>query len=114
MTDNRLTEQLWKAIVPALPPGLTAKDLVKFFHRSRNLVLKRCHQAGYQPTSERLFCLPAWTRGVDWSQTNIAISRQVGKTRERVRQMRRQLGKPRVCPLCQKANGEEAHARQKS
>jgi hypothetical protein len=91
--------EVWTRLVEALPAGLTVSRAAKIFRRSFQVTRRRLLENGYEPRPERkkrVFPTPEWVLKADWKQPNIDIARKHGMCRERVRQWRLKLHKPKV------------------
>jgi hypothetical protein len=103
----------WKELIESLPTGLTQPQAANRLRRAVGAVRYWIKQLGYKHADGR--CI-AWTEArkqarrkvshslIDWKQTNVAIAKQHGLSRERVRQIRSALKLAKV-------NGRKRHAR---
>lgn len=105
MSIRQHNSDTWKATIRSLPPGLSltqaAQHLDKPFGSVRHWIMR----LGYKFTDGRSLCWPESRKRkcrtldpaqVDWSQTNIAIAKQFGVSRERVRQIRQAMNIKKV------------------
>lgn len=86
----------WPRLIEALPPNLTVDEVSQIFRRSANLVRRRLREHKYRYRTERKLVIPEWVAKADWSRSNSEIGAEANKSRERVRQWRNILGKPKV------------------
>lgn len=93
---NGMQDTLWPRVIGALPAGLTVGQTAKFFRRSEKLMYRRLKAAGYKPSSTPRLKFPNWVNIADWGLPNIVLAEAFGVSRERVRQVRKILGKPLV------------------
>lgn len=92
--------ELYSDLVRSLPPGLSQIEVARRIglpYQSARQVIARCKyksadgRAFSQNTKRRLMA-----EQCDWKRSNADLAREFGVSRERVRQMRDQLGKPFV------------------
>jgi hypothetical protein len=78
-----------------LPPNLTVRQVMRQLKIPLSTASNWIRQSGY--AFQRLGVSFRWN-DVDWSQTNRTIAKAMGVTAERARQVRAELGKPRLRP----------------
>lgn len=95
----------WKQFVDRLPAGLSQSAAARYLDVKPTTLRYWLLQLGYRFRDGRAL---SWTetrrrkrmtlfaKDVDWSQPNIAIARQHNVSRERVRQVRKQLNLKKV------------------
>lgn len=83
-------------MIRALPAGLKVEQAARVFRRSYTLTRRRLVANGYAFREARKYEPPAWALKADWSLPNVDIARKYKLTRERVRQFRKKLKKPKV------------------
>ena len=89
----------WIKLVNSLPPGLSQLDAARYLSRKGSTVrywlLKLRYRnrdgRGHWPESRRREWRTIDPSAVDWKQPNVAIAAKHGVSRERVRQLRRDL-----------------------
>lgn len=98
-------DALWRSLIGKLPPGLTVKQATAYLSRPYTQVRRWIKRYKYEHADGRAVM---WTEKrrrkrrriaperVDWTMPNVVISRITGVTRERVRQIRNELGLPKV------------------
>jgi hypothetical protein len=91
-----MKENIWPNMIAALPHGMTLEQVAMFFRRSENLMRRRLIEAGYVVRKIRATGVPNWAKSLDWKQPNVDLAEKLGVSRERVRQIRKAMGKPRV------------------
>lgn len=91
-----MTQTLWKQLIQALPKGKPAEWVASIFRRDPVTVRRILIKHGYELPKKRKYQLPEWVCRVDWKQTNAEIAKKFKISRERVRQFRKKLGKPKV------------------
>ncbi len=78
-----------------MPPGLTLTELATRLGCSRADARSRVALFGYQLAKpDKIRAEYDW-KSVNWEKPDALIASETGITRERIRQVRRQLGKPR-------------------
>jgi len=87
---------LWKRLFAALPPNLTLDQACRIFRRSPCVVRRYVKATGYPLKRRAKYAIPEWAEQADWSRPNIEIAQQFRITRERVRQFRKKLNKPKI------------------
>ncbi len=89
----------WKKLIRTIPRRSTYEEaaalLGQSYHMTRYWMIRfgkkaRRKNNGLRPETRRL-CKKA-----DWSKSNIVIAAEFGVTRERIRQIRERIGKPKV------------------
>lgn len=91
-----LIERTWKRLFAALPKGLTTNEIKRRLGKPLRTVQYWVARLGYKAADPKGWIMRRqrhakhrrWKR-VDWSKTNIAIAKQLGISREAVRQMRK-------------------------
>jgi len=86
---------LWFGRLSALPPGLDLASLARAFRAAKPTVHKWAHLFDYPLNDSRRRAGPRerWD-AVDWTQRDSEIARELGVSRERVRQVRQSRGLP--------------------
>jgi hypothetical protein len=89
----------WVKLVRSIPPGMSQLDAARYLNRKGSTVRYWLLKLKYRDSDGRRH----WPErrkekfrtinphAVDWKQTNVAIAKQHGVSRERVRQLRRDL-----------------------
>jgi hypothetical protein len=99
-TVSGMRKELWSAllkpVVSHLGKRLTVKRVSGILNQPESLVKKRLIENGYVPHTPRKYRIPDWVLKANWDLPNIAIAQKYKMTRERVRQYRVKLGKPKV------------------
>jgi hypothetical protein len=99
MPPRKLTRQyrLWRDRLATIQPGLPLQELQRRFDASYSTVHKWVRHFGYTICDLR-GQTPSWVdwTEVDWRQSNVAIARALNVSRERVRQVRLEIGEPKV------------------
>lgn len=86
--------RVWFERLRKLPPGLDADAVARRFGSNYRAVLRWAHVFGYQFRDRRRHTdRDRWNK-VDWSQTDAQIARELGVSRERVRQVRLERSLP--------------------
>jgi hypothetical protein len=97
--------QFWSEKIKSLPASLTQTQAGKFLKLKSCTVRLWLLRFGYKSPDGREIEWPESRRAkrrimnpakVDWSQTNLAIAKKYGISRERVRQVRSRLGVAKV------------------
>lgn len=91
-----MTRELWTSLIKTLPLNLTAEEAAKIFRRSVTLTRRRLIENGYNIKNARKNKRAEWISKANWSLANIVIARKFKISRERVRKVRKNLGKPFV------------------
>ena len=91
-----MTKAIGKDIIKSLPPGLTLSKAAKLLRYSQSSVRRWMEATGYEWATTEKSLVPKWAKGINWMMTNSDIARQLGFSRERIRQVRDLLGKPKV------------------
>jgi hypothetical protein len=84
----------WFDRLRKLPPGLDADAVAQRFGSNYRAVLRWAHVFGYEFRDRRRHTAPEKWSMVDWSQTDAHIARELGVSRERVRQVRLERSLP--------------------
>jgi hypothetical protein len=86
---------LWFGRLSALPPGLDLPSLARAFRVAKPTVHKWAHLFDYPLSDSRRRAGPRerWD-AVDWTRRDSQIARELGVSRERVRQVRQARGLP--------------------
>lgn len=92
----------WKKLISTLPKGLTARDAARTLGKKYSTVLMWLNKLGYKyrdgradawPLQRRLSKTKINPKKINWSLPNIEIARNLGVSRERIRQLRNSLRK---------------------
>ena len=90
----------WKDLIKSLPPGLTfsqaAKRLRRDYQCTRQAIFKYLYRALDGRHSAQLKTRKVNPDKIDWRKTNVQIARELLVSRERIRFVRQQAGKPKV------------------
>ena len=91
-----MTKAIGKDIIKSLPPGLTLAKAAKLLRYSQSSVRRWMEATGYEWAKNEKSLVPKWAMDIDWSIPNSDLARNLGLSRERIRQVRDLLGKPKV------------------
>ena len=106
----------WEKLIASLSPGMTQTGAAARLRRPSASVrywLKKLDyrfkdgRCGRWTEARRKACRLFDYGKIDWAAPNIEISRKFDVSRERIRQVRRELGKVKI-------NGRKSHARQQT
>lgn len=93
-----MTATKWKELFRSLPHGLSFGEVARRLGIPYQQVRIAIHEHGYKATDGRRFSsrriIPV--EKIDWTQSNADISRKFDVSRERIRVLRKRLGKPFV------------------
>jgi hypothetical protein len=91
-----MTKAIWKDIIASLPKGLTIAQAAKLLRYSETLVRRRMEDVGYKWAVVEKSRVPPWAKDLNWKLANSELARNLCCSRERIRQIRDLLGKPKV------------------
>lgn len=108
LSETRVRKE-WFERLRKLPPGLDAEALAARYRATYRAVLRWAHVFGY-PIRDRRRAPQAKWESVDWSQPDARIARDLGVSRERVRQVRIERGMPPSNSYPALAPGQSDHS----